>query len=207
MLCVIWVIFDHSMLLTHSLFSVKQMPQTLYQHTVWSASHLLSSEENTLKNIVDIYGLYTQTSEWLNRHTAVSSVSSGTPWGSAVLAVLVMLGLSLSRRDSWMTPVCSGSSTLSSSVTCDGGARGWVPPALSSKCRRSALVIQPASFWTGKLCEHSSNCIVSQEHGVRYYSSDRCDHGRDRQGKCGTQVLTNHYVIEYCRGHRGQKSC
>lgn len=128
-------------------------------------------------------------SKWLYKHTAVSSVSSGTSRSSAVLAgecggamlpvgTEVMMGLSLSRLASWMTPLCSGSSALSSSVICERwrrgwGVRGWVPPGLSSKCRRSARVIQPASFRKEKLCEHPSSncidCIVSQGHDVRYH--------------------------------------
>lgn len=105
---------------------------------------------------------HTHPSKWLFKHTAVSMVSLGTSRGSAVLAgegggamlpvgAEVMVGLSLPRLASWMTPVWSGSSAFNSSVICERqrrvwGVWGWVPHGLSRKCRRSARVIQPASF-------------------------------------------------------------
>lgn len=119
----------------------------------------------------------------------MSSVSSRTSRGPAVLVgecggpVLpvgaeVMLGLSLSRLASWMTPVCFGSRALSNSGICDRWRRGLVfrgqvPPGLSSKCSRSARVIKPTSFWKERLCQHSFStcidCIVSQWYDIRYH--------------------------------------
>lgn len=160
----------------NTLTSVHEADVSLYQPTMWSPSHLVffappaeKQSNNSALIQYALYGCFTSFKskwlQWLYKHTfatVVPLVPSGMPRCSAVLSCIggfavlpvraeVMQGLSLSRLASRMNPVCSGSSTLNSSVICEHrrrcwGIRGWVPSCLFNKCRKSARVMPLQPF-------------------------------------------------------------